>query len=107
MKAVYNVLRLHCKYRQVNNPFEIARSVRILTQANLLYIHALLQANTSPYLNKLWEQLFDAQGVEYLNPVVHHGELDPNYSITFSSAEHCAADLAKFSVSHFQWGRTV
>jgi hypothetical protein len=43
----------------------------------------------------------------YLNPVVHHGKFDPNHSITFSSGEPGAVDLAKFSASHFWWGRTA
>ena len=43
----------------------------------------------------------------YLNPTVHDGEFDPNHSIAFSSGEPGAVDLAKFSASHFRWGRTA
>ena len=44
----------------------------------------------------------------YLNPVVHDDrEFNTDYSIVLSSGESCAVELAKFSISHFHWGRTA
>jgi transposase len=63
--TVYDVLRLHRDYGQVNNPFARTKGrARILSQADIHYIHALLQANPSLYLDELQEQLLAARDVD-------------------------------------------
>ena len=63
--TVYDVLRLHREYGQVNNPFARMKGhARILSQADIHYIHALLQANPSLYLDELQEQLLAARDVD-------------------------------------------
>jgi len=42
----------------------------------------------------------------YINPAIHPG-MDSDCCLSFSSSEPCAADFARFSASHFQWGRTA
>jgi transposase len=62
-RMVYSVLRLHCDYGQVTNPFSRRGRPRVLDPVDIQYIHALLQANPTLYLvlDELQEQLFAAQ----------------------------------------------
>jgi transposase len=60
-RTVYSVLRLHCYYGQVTNPFSRRSRPRVLDPVDIQYIHALLQANPTLYLDELQEQLFAAR----------------------------------------------
>jgi hypothetical protein len=56
--TVYDVLRFHCEYGQVTNPFARRKGhPHALTIADIHYIHSLLLANPALYLDELQEQL--------------------------------------------------
>src|ERR1700722_1373614 len=59
---MYDILRLHRDYSQITNPFARSRGrPRILDNGDVEYVHALLQANPTLYLDELQEQLFAAR----------------------------------------------
>ena len=61
-RTVYDILRLHRDYSQITNPFARSRGrPRILDNGDVEYVHALLQANPTLYLDELQEQLFAAR----------------------------------------------
>ena len=61
-RTVYEVLRLHRDYGQVNNPFTRNRGrPRILDNGDIEYIYALLEANPGLYLDEPQEQLFSVR----------------------------------------------
>ena len=55
-QIVYNILQLHQDYGQITNPFACSRGhPHILDNGNVEYVHALLQANPTLYLDDLHE----------------------------------------------------
>ena len=63
--TVYDVLRLHREYGQVTNPYAHPRGhPRILQMADIEYIHSLVLANPSLYLDELQEQLLSVRDVD-------------------------------------------
>jgi transposase len=60
--TVYEILRL---YRQVNNPYRRQRGrPRTLEQGDMHYIHSILEANPTLYVDQIQQQLFDVRDVE-------------------------------------------
>ena len=61
---IYNVIRNYRDFGQVRNPFALCTGRPcILTEEDLLFLNALLEANPSLYLDELQQKLFDIRDV--------------------------------------------
>lgn len=64
VRSVYNVLQLYNRFGATSNPYARLRGRhRTLTTADVNYLHSLLLANPTLYLDELQQQLLDARGV--------------------------------------------
>jgi len=63
--TVYQILCLHCDFGQVNNPYcRQWGQPRTLEQGDMHYIHSILEANPTLYVDEIQQQLFEVQDVE-------------------------------------------
>ena len=68
---IYNVIRNYRDFGQVRNPFALrAGRPCILTEEDLLFLNALLEANPSLYLDELQQKLFDIWDVHVSLPTI-------------------------------------
>lgn len=63
--TVYNILNLHRDFNQTHNPYARQRGrPRSLTTNDTSFLHSLLQANPTLYLDELQDRLLEARGVD-------------------------------------------
>jgi transposase len=71
--AVYQILRLHRDFGQVNNPYRRQRGQPCtLEQGDIHYIHSILEANPTLYVDEIQQQLFEVWDVEVSIVTVFH-----------------------------------
>jgi transposase len=63
--TIYEILRLYRDFGQVNNPYCRQRGrPRTLEQGDMHYIHSILEANPTLYVDEIQQQLFEVRDVD-------------------------------------------